>query len=433
MSDPPPPSRREEFEIAVICALQLEANAVDSVFDEIWGENGDDTIRKAQGDENCYTMGLVGHHNVVLVWVPVPGKGSAASSASLSRLSFREIKLAFVVGICGGVPYGESGNEILLGDTIIGTAILQYDFGRQQTKNFKTKSTPSKPNREIQGFLNKLKGDRIRKRIGEHASKYFEQLKEKEPRYRYPGADEDKLYKPSYHHKHHNMLSCKICEKEDEVCNDALNLTCIDLKCNDNELVSRKRLGDIRNDFANGAKAPKPEIHFGLIASGDTVMKSGEHRDKIVDRDKEKDNEKIIAFEMEAAGVMESFEGRVIVIKSVCDYADSHKNKKWQEFAAATAATHMKAVLEEWPREWLPSRKPSQASEWRPLQICNQTYWTSADIAVTKARHGTKLIICLRSQVGALYIRSDRLAILLACRNHKANNSKHRFSYQPPD
>jgi nucleoside phosphorylase len=359
MSDPP---RREEFEIAVICALPSEANAVDSVFDEIWGENGDDRIGKAQRDENTYTMGLVGRHNVVLLWMPTKGKGSAASLASLSHLSFTEIKLVLVVGICGGVPYGESGNEILRGDIIIGTGILQYDYGRQLIKDFKTKSTPSKPKREIQAFLNKLAGDRIRERVGEHASKYFEQLEKKKPRYRYPGADEDKLYKPSDDHKHHNMLSCIICEKEDEVCDAALSLDCINLKCNDNELVSRKRLDDIRKN--NSAETPKPEIHFGLIASGDTVMRSGEHRDKLADRGKERDNEKIIAFEMEAAGVVESFEGRVIVIKSVCDYADSHKDKRWQEFAAATAAAHMKAILEEWPKEPPPpSNEPARTSE----------------------------------------------------------------------
>lgn len=42
-------------------------------------------------------------------------------------------------------------------------------------------------------------------------------------------------------------------------------------------------------------------IHYGLIASGDTVMKSGEHRDTIAA------NDNVIAFEMEGAGVWEIF------------------------------------------------------------------------------------------------------------------------------
>ncbi len=75
-------------------------------------------------------------------------------------------------------------------------------------------------------------------------------------------------------------------------------------------------------------------------------MKDGEDRDKIA----KKFN--IIAFEMESAGVWESFP--CVVIKGVCDYADSHKNKKWQNYAAATAACCMKAFLEKLPRSALP-------------------------------------------------------------------------------
>ena len=84
----------------------------------------------------------------------------------------------------------------------------------------------------------------------------------------------------------------------------------------------------------------KPSIHFGRVASGDTVMKCGQHRDDIAER------EKIIAFEMEGAGMWECLP--TVVIKSVCDYADSHKSKKWQGYAAVTAAACTKAFLEEW-------------------------------------------------------------------------------------
>ncbi|KAI8204164.1 hypothetical protein K4K52_005063 [Colletotrichum sp. SAR 10_76] len=51
----------------------------------------------------------------------------------------------------------------------------------------------------------------------------------------------------------------------------------------------------------------------------------------------------IIAFEMEGAGVWDEIP--CIIVKSVCDYADSHKNKKWQGFAAVAAASATKAVL----------------------------------------------------------------------------------------
>ncbi|KAH7302954.1 hypothetical protein B0I35DRAFT_365815 [Stachybotrys elegans] len=66
-------------------------------------------------------------------------------------------------------------------------------------------------------------------------------------------------------------------------------------------------------------------------------MKSGEDRDRIA---AEHD---LIAFEMEGAGAWD--EVPCIVVKGICDYADSHKNKAWQDFAAATAASVAKAIL----------------------------------------------------------------------------------------
>jgi hypothetical protein len=46
---------------------------------------------------------------------------------------------------------------------------------------------------------------------------------------------------------------------------------------------------------------------------------------------------------MEAAGLMNTFP--CVVIRGLCDYADSHKNKQWQEYAAATAAAYAKELL----------------------------------------------------------------------------------------
>ena len=85
------------------------------------------------------------------------------------------------------------------------------------------------------------------------------------------------------------------------------------------------------------AELPKPQVHFGSMASADTVMKSGQHRDEIAAM------EKVIGFEMEGAGIGDILP--CVIIKGVCDYADSHKNKKWQDHAAATAACGLKVFL----------------------------------------------------------------------------------------
>jgi hypothetical protein len=46
---------------------------------------------------------------------------------------------------------------------------------------------------------------------------------------------------------------------------------------------------------------------------------------------------------MEAAGLMNGF--LCVVIRGVCDYADLHKNKEWQGYAAAVAAAYAKELL----------------------------------------------------------------------------------------
>ncbi|GCB20428.1 hypothetical protein AAWM_03313 [Aspergillus awamori] len=83
--------------------------------------------------------------------------------------------------------------------------------------------------------------------------------------------------------------------------------------------------------------APRPLVHLGPIASGDTVIKSARHRDALAR------NSGIIGFEMEGAGVCDSLS--CLIIKGACDYADSHKNDVWQHYAAASAAACAKSLL----------------------------------------------------------------------------------------
>jgi nucleoside phosphorylase len=351
MASPPQPKGRNDFEIAIICALRSEADAVEALFDKFWGDDGE-MYGKASGDPNAYTTGVIGIHNVVLAYMPGMGKRNAANVASSFRSSFGGIKLALIVGICGGVANGtDDEKEVLLGDVIISTALVEYDFGRRLPDQFIRKDTLEdhlgRPNTEIRSLLAKLQGRRGRLRLRDNTAGYLTALFQ-EPGFdnaRYPGADADKLFESTYRHKHHDQSSCILCakceEKDDEVCMIALDAPCSELKCSDDKLVPRDRLVRAKET----AEAQKPWIHYGRIASGDTVMKSGEDRDEIAHK------EKVIAFEMEGAGVWDSFP--CVVIKAVCDYADSHKNKKWQGYAAATAAACMKAFL----KEWVPAEK----------------------------------------------------------------------------
>jgi nucleoside phosphorylase len=346
------PSRRDEFEIAIICALPLEYDAVSLLFDELWDEDGDQYGRAA-GDDNSYTTGRIGKYTVVLALLPHMGKANAAGAAASIRSSYSSLRLALLVGICGGVPRACNGedDEILLGDVVISKTVVQYDFGRQYPDKFVRRNTVQsnlgKPNKDIRNLLVTFETDYGRDWLQEKTTHFLKELqanaarKKRQGKYKYPGTAEDKLFEPMYRHKHHISPAC-ICsschDKSDPVCYEALDSSCDDLGCDQRHLVARERLERKRQlEQDNSNEVQEPAINIGPVASGDRVIRSGEDRDRIAQK------EGIIAFEMEGAGVWE--EVPCIVVKGVCDYADCHKNKKWQNFAAATAASASKAIL----------------------------------------------------------------------------------------
>jgi nucleoside phosphorylase len=60
-------------------------------------------------------------------------------------------------------------------------------------------------------------------------------------------------------------------------------------------------------------------------------------------RDRLRNELNVLCSEMEAAGLMDNFP--CLVVRGICDYADSHKNDRWQKYAAATAAAYAKELL----------------------------------------------------------------------------------------
>lgn len=60
-------------------------------------------------------------------------------------------------------------------------------------------------------------------------------------------------------------------------------------------------------------------------------------------RDKWSVERNVLCFEMEGAGIMNTMPS--LVIRGICDYSDSQTNKRFQEYAAATAASYAKLLL----------------------------------------------------------------------------------------
>ncbi|KAL3488611.1 putative kinesin light chain [Aspergillus germanicus] len=330
------PRSRDDFAIAIICALPLEAEAVEAQFDETYDRLGK-YYGKQRGDANAYINGRIGKHDVVLCYLPGMGKGSAAGVASSLLVSYPGVKLVLVVGICGGAPPPPEYQEIFLGDVIISDLVIEYDFGRQYPGGFQRKTaakdTLGRPGREIRALLNGLRAENARKELQDQAQQYLHSLQQTGTRWCHPGVD-DTLFKARYLHRHYSNASagcsCFGSDSPDQICEEALGMDCNKLHCDQSQQVRCRE----------ASKAIQSSIYIGPVASADTVMKSGQHRDEIVSK------EKVIGFEMEGAGVWDNVP--CVIVKGVCDYADSHKSKVWQAYAAATGASAAKAFLEYW-------------------------------------------------------------------------------------
>ncbi|KAK2773124.1 hypothetical protein FQN53_004266 [Emmonsiellopsis sp. PD_33] len=350
------PVDRNAFNIAVICALSLESNAVEGVFDEIWRRPTG--FGKSDNDPNTYTLGRMGYCNVVLAYLPHKGKAASASTSAMLLASFPKIELVIVVGVCGGVPNlparMDEGDEIIMGDVVISTEIHQFDYGRLLETGFQGKSTvPDSLGRASNGlraFINYLRGFTGTEQLKDDTILQLRKLVGDNGKFRssrYLGVGTDMLFPVDYIHKHRDTSGCLICSTDDDdkngwVCDRAPELSCEHLGCDKGLAQPRRRLQNtMENDPFRDPDIVSPDlaIHFGPIASGDQVIRSAKHRDLTAK------NHGVIAFEMEGAGVWDNIS--TVVIKGVSDYADSHKDKEWQPYAAAVAAACMKAFLQQ--------------------------------------------------------------------------------------
>jgi nucleoside phosphorylase len=148
----------------------------------------------------------------------------------------------------------------------------------------------------------------------DNVDKALQKIK-KRKKYTRPPPASDRLYKPDFIHPSHSFDGCDvICGKHEA------------------HLVVRDERDEEEDD---------PAIHYGLVASGNQLMMDARIRDKLAD------DKGVLCFEMEAAGLMNHFP--CLVIRGICDYSDSHKNKEWQGFAAMMAAAYAKDLLHQIP------------------------------------------------------------------------------------
>lgn len=306
----------EAYTVGWICAIYTEYVAARIFLDD----KHESPEHSAQHDNNSYTLGRMGKHNIVIAVLP-DGEYGTASAATVARdmlHSFPNVRIGLMVGIGGGAPSAK--NDIRLGDIVVSAprdgrgGVFQYDYGKTiQDQTFRETGFLAQPPTILRAAVSGVKanyeqhGHQIKEVIGTT----LETWPKLRRRYRQPDISTDRLYHTDITHPVDNNDSCATSCSADT-----------------SALVSR-RVRDEDDD--------NPAVHYGLIASANQLMKDAMARDKLA---REKD---VLCFEMEAAGLMNHFP--CLVIRGICDYSDTHKNKEWQGYAAMTAAAYAKDVL----------------------------------------------------------------------------------------
>jgi nucleoside phosphorylase len=298
-----------DYTVGWICALATELAVARAMLDE-----RHDSLPQDRRDYNNYTLGRIGPHHVVIACLSqgVMGATSAARVAEQMLRTFTSFRFGLLVGIGGGAP--DAHNDIRLGDVVVSQpegsfgGVIQYDYGKTvQTGRFERMGSLNRPPDVLLRALASVKAAHMTE--GPVFQSSLSGIGHKFPRLRHasvpPASSADRLFEADYDHVL-GEATCANCRADRQVAR-----------------LAREESG--------------PMVHYGLIASGNQVIKHGKTRERL------RRELNILCFEMEAAGLMDNFP--CLVIRGICDYADTHKNKEWQLYAAAAAAAYAKELL----------------------------------------------------------------------------------------
>lgn len=260
-----------------------------------------------------------------------------------------------MIGIGGGVS-----PKVRLGDVVVSAPVygllglVQWDLGiAQQGNNFRRIGALDKPPEALRSAMKKLQVRHHIDGFDKRVLSILEDIRSKAPHYLQVENLEDVLFRADYPHESRKPAN----NKGEEINNEN----------DDNDEEQENEDGAPNCQYCDRAKVVKRNppnkkitIHYGLIASGNQVIKDADLRDKINKRFEQN----VLCFEMEGAGITLShpclvirgicgkFESNALVAVSdpnhdICiDYSDSHKNYKWQRYAAVAAAAFAKELLE---------------------------------------------------------------------------------------
>ncbi|KAJ6264531.1 ankyrin repeat [Drechslerella dactyloides] len=340
---PAEPRSHNDYTIGWICALSKELTAARAMLEHIHPR-----LPKPPTDANTYVLGSIGEHNIVIACLPegLTGTNQAATVATRLVSTFPAVKVGFMVGIGGGIP-----SKVRLGDVVVSRptgqypGVVQWDFGKaEKGSKFRRTGALNKPPTALLAALASLRSEHDLH--GNKIHLYLDEVQRRYPNlestYARPNPFEDPLSRP------HNPSSdgggwgirlAALWRTIFALLGYTIGLWAIGPVTKRAEPGGRATASASNSTGQNYKKVNRKSVHYGLIASGNQVIKDEVFRDSL----NESLGGDVLCIEMEAAGLMDDFP--CIVIRGICDYADSDKNDDWQEYAAGVAAAYTKDFL----------------------------------------------------------------------------------------
>lgn len=312
-----------KYIIGWIIAIKTEFSASATFFDE-----KHDNVDTIDNNENAYLFGSIGIYNVVMAFLPKSriNTNPAASAIGDMVRSFPNLRFVIMVGIACGIP--TVYNNIRFGDVIVGVpgngqnGVRYCDFGvSKQNADFKKYGHLNGPPTKIFGAITRFHTKYTRR--GYDFEKRITANLDKNPpiKNRFSRPKTDIFYKPDCEYPiGKNINLCNIIYFPKSILER--------IKRNENNFI---------------------RIYYGIIVSGNRQIED------VIYRNKYAEEANIFCFEMEAAGIMNRFP--YLVIRGICDYADTHINKDWQSFAAMAAAAYAYDFLSSIPPKAIEAEK----------------------------------------------------------------------------
>lgn len=298
----------DDYTVGWVCALPIEMGAAKLMLDEVH-----DDLPLSSTDHNTYILGSMKGHNIVIACLPSGEVGLVSANTVAMQLlsSFRAIRFGLMVGIGGAVPNCVA--DIRLGDVVVSKptgvygGVIQYDHGKALSGRFQRTGMLNRPPQILLTALSKLQAKHLTEesKITDYLTDIEQKISRKAATFTRP-TQKDDLFLSDYHHIEVRSTNCTACDPT--------------------RIVSRPPRSN-----------NEPVVHYGLIASGNQVVKDSTLRDRLGSE------LEVYCVEMEAAGLMNNFP--CLVIRGICDYADSHKNDEWKSYASIVAAAYAKELL----------------------------------------------------------------------------------------